>query len=38
VVVSVYVREASTLHFFGSSVEAFGAYGIHRKEAECLRE
>lgn len=32
------VREACTLHLFGSIVEAFGAYGIHRKKAECLRE
>jgi hypothetical protein len=32
------VREACTLHLLGSSVEAFCAYGIHRKEAECLRE
>ena len=32
------VREACTLHLFGSSVEALGAYGVHRKEAECLRE
>ena len=32
------IREAFILHLFGSSVEAFGAYGIHRKKAECLRE
>lgn len=32
------VREARTLHPFGSSVEALAAYGIHSKEAECLRE
>ena len=32
------VREACTLHLFCSSVEAFGAYGIHRNKAECLRE
>jgi len=27
-----------TLHLFGSRFEAFAAYVIHRKEAECLRE
>jgi hypothetical protein len=32
------VSETCTLHLLGSSVKAFGAYGIHRKEAECLCE
>lgn len=26
------------MHLFGSRLEAFAAYGIHRKEGECLRE
>jgi hypothetical protein len=32
------VRDVSTLHFFGSLLEALAADGIHRKEGECLRE
>ena len=32
------VSEACTLHLLCSSVKTFGAYGIHRKEAECLCE
>jgi hypothetical protein len=32
------VREACTLHLLGSGVETFGAFVIHRKKAECLRE
>ena len=32
------VGEAPALHLLDSRFEAFAAYGIHRKEGECLRE